>query len=163
MFERRKAIDASGPAAPIFQLRGRQHSVVIHITNVSHVLYPVSDVDKSVDFLTNVLDGFLQRRGQAIHIAFGQTLLELVQAPAQAEPHTRYAVGLAVTDLDAAMAELQARGIETVRPIWKTRSVWARQAVVRDPGGPSIALREWRAPDGPYFTGWYPEPESTPI
>ena len=119
-------------------------------------------MDKSVEFLTNVLGGFLQRRGQVIHIAFGQTLLELVQAPAQAEPHTWYAVGLTVTDLDAAMAELQARGIETVRPIWKTRSVWARQAVVRDPGGPSIALREWRAPDGPYFTGWYPEPESTP-
>jgi hypothetical protein len=44
----------------------------------------------------------------------------------------------------------------------KPRSVWARQVVVRDPGGPSIALREWRAPDGPYFTDWYPEPESTP-
>jgi hypothetical protein len=57
------------------------------------------------------------------------------------------------------MAELHARGIETVRPIWNTRSLWARQAVVRDPGGPSIALREWRAPDGPYFTGWYPEPD----
>jgi catechol 2,3-dioxygenase-like lactoylglutathione lyase family enzyme len=133
---------------------------VIHVSNVSHVLYPVSDMDKSVDFLTNVLGGFLQRRGQTIHIAFGQTLLELVPAPSQAEPHPWYAVGLAVTDLDAAMAELQARVIETVRPIWKTRSVWGRQAVVRDPGGPSIALREWRAPDGPYFTGWYPEPES---
>jgi catechol 2,3-dioxygenase-like lactoylglutathione lyase family enzyme len=135
---------------------------VIHGTNVSHVLYPVSDLDKSVDFLTNVLGGFLQRRGQAIHIAFGQTLLELVPAPAEAAAHPWYAVGLAVTDLDAAMAELRARGIETVRPIWQTRSVWARQAVVRDPGGPSVALREWRAPDGPYFTGWYPEPESAP-
>jgi hypothetical protein len=46
-----------------------------------------------------------------------------------------------------------------MRPIWKTRSVWGRQAVIQDPGGPSIALREWRAPDGPYVTGWYPEPE----
>ncbi len=132
---------------------------MIQVSNVSHVLYRVADMDKSVDFLTNVLGGFLQRRGQTIHIAFGQTLLELIQARPDAEPDTSYAVGLAVTDLDGAMAELQSRGIETVRPIWKTRSVWGRQAVVRDPGGPSIALREWRAPDGPHFTGWYPEPE----
>ena len=132
---------------------------MIQVNNVSHVLYPVSDMDRSIDFLTNVLGGFLQRRGQTIHIAFGQTLLELTQAPPEAEAASSYAVGLAVTDLDGAMAELQSRGIETVRPIWKTRSVWGRQAVVRDPGGPSIALREWRAPDGPYFTGWYPEPE----
>ena len=132
---------------------------MIQVSNVSHVLYPVSDMDRSVDFLTNVLGGFLQRRGQTIHIAFGQTLLELVEVVPGGEPQTRYAVGLAVSDLDASMAELQALGIETVRPIWKTRSVWGRQAVVRDPGGPSIALREWRAPDGPYFTGWYPEPE----
>jgi predicted enzyme related to lactoylglutathione lyase len=132
---------------------------VIQVSNVSHVLYPVLDLDKSVDFLTNVLGGFLQRRGQTIHIAFGETLLELVQEPPDAVPSARYAVGLAVTDLDGALADLQSLGIETVRPIWKTRSVWGRQAVIRDPGGPSIALREWRAPDGPYFTGWYPEPE----
>src|SRR5438445_13224819 len=108
------AVDTSGPAAPIFQLRGWQHSVVIRITNVSHVLYPVADIDKSVDFLTNVLGGFLQQRGQTIHIAFGQTLLELIQARPDAEPDTSYAIGLAVTDLAGAMAELQSRGIETV-------------------------------------------------
>jgi predicted enzyme related to lactoylglutathione lyase len=135
---------------------------MIQVLNVSHVLYPVSDIDKSVAFLIDVLGGFLQRRGQTIHIAFGDTLLELVQVRPDAEPNTSYAVGLAVADLDAAMAELQSRGIETVRPIWNTRSVWGRQAVVKDPGGPAIALREWRAPDGPRFTGWYPEPESAP-
>ncbi len=145
--------------AKVRRTQKRHHGAVIQVNNVSHVLYPVSDMDKSVDFLINVLGGFLQRRGQTIHIAFGQTLLELIQAPRDAKPATSYAVGLAVSDLDAAMAELQSRGIETVRPIWKTRSVWGRQAVVRDPGGPSIALREWRAPDGPYFAGWYPEPE----
>jgi catechol 2,3-dioxygenase-like lactoylglutathione lyase family enzyme len=135
---------------------------MIHVTNVSHVLYPVSDTEKSLEFLTKILGGFLQRRGEAIHVAFGQTLLEFVQATPEAEARPAYAVGLAVTDLDAVMAELDARGIVTVRPIWNTRSVWGRQAVVQDPGGPPIALREWRAPDGPYFTGWHAEPESTP-
>jgi predicted enzyme related to lactoylglutathione lyase len=133
---------------------------MIQVSNVSHVLYPVSDVDKSVAFLIDVMGGFLQRRGQTIHIAFGDTLLELVKVPPDAQPNVSYVVGLAVADLDGVMAELQARGIETVRPIWNTRSVWGRQAVVRDPGGPAIALREWRAPDGPHFTGWYPDPES---
>src|SRR5207302_9869769 len=99
-------------------------------------------MDKSVEFLTNVLGGFLQRRGQTIHIAFGQTLLELIQAPPVAEPNSRYAVGLAVTDLDTAMTELQSLGIETVRPIWKSRSVWGRQAVIRDPTRASLALHE---------------------
>src|SRR5438876_11488563 len=157
----RTSVTLSAPRAGVAPLRcqERHHSAVIQVSNVSHVLYRVADMGKSVDFLTNVLGGFLQRRGQTIHIAFGQTLLELIQARPDAEPDTSYAVGLAVTDLDGAMAELQSRGIETVRPIWKTRSVWGRQAVVRDPGGPSSALREWRAPDGPYVAGWHPDPE----
>jgi predicted enzyme related to lactoylglutathione lyase len=73
------------------------------------------------------------------------------------EPTTLYAVGMAVDDLDATLAELQAKGVEIVREPWQARTFWGRQAVIRDPGGASIALREWRAPDGPHFTGWHPE------
>src|SRR5438128_6396151 len=112
----RTSVTLSAPRARVAPLRcqERHHSAVIQVSNVSHVLYPVSDMDKSLDFLTNVLGGFLQRRGQTIHIAFGQTLLELIQASPDADPHIPYAVGLAVTDLDAAIAELQSRGIEIV-------------------------------------------------
>ena len=132
---------------------------MVNVKNVSHILYPVSDTEKSVEFLTTVLGCYVQRRGRTTYAGIGDTLLEVVQKQDGAEPITLYAVGLAVDDLDAALSELQAKGIEIVRPAWSARTFWGRQAVIRDPGGANIALREWRAPDGPHFTGWQAEPE----
>ena len=57
----------------------------------------------------------------------------------------------------AALGELTAKGIEITQPMWKARSFYGRQAVVQDPTGPQIALREYREPDGPHYTGWQPE------
>jgi predicted enzyme related to lactoylglutathione lyase len=130
---------------------------MIHVTNISHVLYPVADVDTSVDFLKNTLGLYAQPRGSTVYMGLGDTLLEVVKAEPGVEPTTLYAVGMAVDDLDATLAELQAKGVEIVREPWQARTFWGRQAVIRDPGGASIALREWRAPDGPHFTGWHPE------
>src|SRR4051794_30992777 len=130
---------------------------MIRINNISHVQYPVEDVARTVEFLTATLGFYLQQRGSITYVSMGDTLLEVVQARPGTEPDTLYAVGVAVDDLDAALRELQPLGVEVVRPPASARSFWGRQAVVRHPGGATIALREWRAPDGPHFAGWHPE------
>jgi predicted enzyme related to lactoylglutathione lyase len=130
---------------------------MIRVNNVSHILYPVNDVARSIEFLSRTLGLFVQERGSTTYLGCGDTLLEVVQAQPGREPATLYAVGLAVDDLDAALVELRAQGVELVREPWNARTFWGRQAVIRDPGGANIALREWRLPDGPHFDGWHPE------
>ncbi len=141
--------------------------------NVSHIIYPVTDLERSVDFLTSALGFYVQKRGQTTYLGAGETLLELVQPrgsiaayieavrqvaePTGAERPVMYLFGLAVDDLDAALAAVEEHGGEIVRPIWQARTFWGRQAVIKDPGGAQIALREWRAPDGPHFQGWHPD------
>jgi predicted enzyme related to lactoylglutathione lyase len=146
---------------------------MVKASNVSHIIYPVIDLEKSIDFLTNALGFYLQRRGQTTYLGAGETLLELVQVqgsvasyidavrrisqPEGAERPTVYLFGVAVDDLDEALKVVEEHGGEVVRPIWNARTFWGRQAVIKDPGGQQIALREWRAPDGPHFQGWQPE------
>ena len=130
---------------------------MVKVNNVSHILYPVTDVARSIDFLSKTFGFYVQERGSTTYLGCGDTLLEVVEAQSGREPATLYAVGLAVDNLDDALRELQSQGIEIVREPWNARTFWGRQAVIRDPGGANIALREWRAPDGPHFTGWQPE------
>jgi len=130
---------------------------MVRVNNVSHILYPVADVARSIEFLSKTLGFYVQERGNTTYLGCGETLLELVQAQPGHEPATLYAVGVAVDNLDDALGELRSQGIEIVREPWNARTFWGRQAVVRDPGGANIALREWRAPDGPHFGGWHPE------
>ena len=130
---------------------------MVKVNNVSHLLYPVTDVARSVDFLSKTFGLYVQERGSTTYLGCGDTLLEVVQAQPGHEPATLYAVGFAVDNLDDALRELQSQGIEIVREPWNARTFWGRQAVIRDPGGANIALREWRAPDGPHFTGWHQE------
>jgi predicted enzyme related to lactoylglutathione lyase len=68
-------------------------------------------------------------------------------------------IGLTVTDLDAVLADLRAQGVEIVTEPDEMRTFWGRQAAIRDPNGYTIALREWREPDGPHFAGWTPRHE----
>jgi catechol 2,3-dioxygenase-like lactoylglutathione lyase family enzyme len=140
--------------------------------NVSHIIYPVTDREKSVDFLTNALGFYLHRRGQTTYLGAGDTLLELVgiqgsvasyleavrriAEPEGAERPTVYMFGVEVDNLDEALQAVEAKGGE-VRPVWQARTFWGRQAVIKDPGGQQIALREYHAPDGPHFEGWHPE------
>jgi predicted enzyme related to lactoylglutathione lyase len=130
---------------------------MVRVNNVSHILYPVNDVARSIEFLSKTFGLYVQSRGGTTYLGCGDTLLEVVAAEPGREPATLYAVGLAVDDLDAALAELRARDVEVIREPWNARTFWGRQAVIRDPGGANIALREWRAPDGPHFEGWHPE------
>jgi len=128
--------------------------------NVSHITYPTTDVEKSVDFLVNTMGFYRQQRGTTTYVGIGDTLFELGKRdaiPVDPERPTAYLLGLVVDDLDAAMAELADKGIEVTRPIWQARTFYGRQAVIREPGGIQLALREYREPDGPHYTGWRPE------
>ena len=130
------------------------------VSNVSHVIYPTTDFEKSLDFLTNTMGCYLQQRGATTYVGIGDTLFELIRRdaiPVNRADLTAYLLGLVVDDLDAAIAALTAKGIEVTQPIWKARTFYGRQAVIQDPGGPELALREYREPDGPHFMGWQPE------
>jgi predicted enzyme related to lactoylglutathione lyase len=133
---------------------------VFKVSNVSHITYPTTDVDKSVDFLVNTMGFYRQQRGATTYVGIGETLFELGKRdviPVDPERPAAYLLGVVVDDLDAAMAELTAKGIEVTRPIWKARTFYGRQAVIREPGGIQLALREYREPDGPRYMGWQPE------
>ena len=137
------------------------------ITSFSHVYLPVPNVDEAVQFYTNNLGFRLLRKWQAAggpeaaYAELGSVLLEITLSPTipGGQPDGGRAdqrFGLAVDDLDAVLRELRSRGVEVVTEPFEPRSFWGRQAVIRDPFGYRVALREWRAPDGPRFDGWQP-------
>lgn len=134
------------------------------ITGFSHVYLPVPDIDAAVRFYTDNLGFRLLRKWragdgpEAAYVELGGILLEIVFGPggAGADDRARRRFGLVVDDLDAMLAELRARGVEVAAEPFEPRSFWGRQATIRDPFGYEVALRQWRAPDGPRFDGWQP-------
>jgi predicted enzyme related to lactoylglutathione lyase len=127
---------------------------------VSHVIYRVWDRERAAAFLVEALGGTLQPRGNIVYVTFGETLIEMVREDPASEADAeseRYIFGLVVDDLEMAIGELEAKGSKVVRRMDAPSSFWGRQAVITVPGGAPVALREWRAPDGPHFTGWRPE------
>jgi hypothetical protein len=130
------------------------------VSKVSHVPYRAWNRDESFDFFVNTLGFFPQVRGRIRYVGMGDTLIELMNAEpgAESEPQEeRYAFGVEVDDLRAMLDKLEAKGVKVVKPIFTPASFWGLQAVIDVPGGPQIALREYRAPDGPHFTEWHPE------
>jgi predicted enzyme related to lactoylglutathione lyase len=129
--------------------------------NISHITYRVWDRDKAVEFFTKTLGFYDQTRGNIVYVGIGDTLIELGsaeqgEAEKEQDPN-RYVFGVAVENLEELVEELVASGIKVVKPMWSAMSFWGKQAVIDTPGGPQIALREWRTPDGPHFTEWHPE------
>ena len=130
------------------------------VSEVSHVTYPTTDFDKSYDFLVNTLGFYPQVRGGITYVGIADTLFELsrrTQMPVDPDRPTSYLLGLQVDDLEGAITDLTAKGIEVTRPISKARSFYGKQAVIRDPGGPQMALRQYFEPDGPHYMDWKPE------
>ena len=133
------------------------------ITSFSHVYLPVPDVGAAVRFYTTHL-GFRLLRGwrtgdgpEAAYGELGGVLLEISQSntpPDEARDAQRF--GLVVDDLAATLATLRAAGVEVAAEPFEPRSFEGRQAVIRDPFGYRIALREWHAPDGPTNADWQP-------
>lgn len=129
----------------------------MQVKAVSHILYPVWDVEASVAFFVDALGFVRQPRGNITYARLGDVLVEFARTDPPAEPPTGYVFGVEVDDIDEAVAELTAKGAEVIRPIFEPTSFWGRQAVVSVPGAPPLALREYRAPDGPRFEGWTPK------
>lgn len=130
------------------------------VNGVSHVLYRIYDRDAAIRFFVDAFGCELLERGPIVYAIIGDVLIEMarddpaVQADALGE---RYMFGVAVDNLEEAIQKCEEHGSRVTRPIFVPVSFWGRQAVVSVPGGVPVALREWRAPDGPHFRGWHPE------
>ena len=138
------------------------------ITSFSHIYLPVRDVDESIEFYTQLGFRLLRKyrmteAGNAsAYVELGDVLLELTLArqplPGDQE-RVEPRIGLTVTDMDAVIAALRKRDVEVEREPFDARTFWGRQAMIKDPSGYGVSLREWQAPDGPRFDGWQPKHE----
>ena len=127
---------------------------------VSHIPYRAWDRAKSFDFFVEVLGFYPQVRGSIIYAGLGDTLVEFMTADPGAEAEAqgeRYVLGIEVDNLEETLAMLAEKGVKVVKPIFTPISFWGRQAVIDVRGGPQIALREYRVPDGPHFLDWHPD------
>jgi lactoylglutathione lyase len=136
------------------------------VTSICHIPYRVRDIDETVAFFTEMFGFNLLRRWEAAdgwggaYLEMGNVLLEVNKVTSEADlPAPGVLVrnlGLTVSDLDAALKELTAKGVKVGIEPFEPRTFWGRQAGVFDPSGYIISLREWRAPDGPTYPDWQP-------
>jgi catechol 2,3-dioxygenase-like lactoylglutathione lyase family enzyme len=136
------------------------------IVGFSHINRTVRSLDTAIEFYTKNLGFYLLRRyirngREGAYIGLGDVLFELGVDPDLdvAKLGVAARLGLVVTDVDAVVAELRSKGVEVVEEPAEMRTFNGRQAAIRDPDGYVIALREWRAPDGPHYAGWQPRHE----
>lgn len=121
---------------------------------IDHIELVTAQPERAIDFYTGVLGFRVRSRDtvpgglQLVYLDLGGTTVELITysemtpAPrAEGERLGYRMMALEVDDLDQALAELKAKGIE---PSWgpRRRPSYAR-AEIRDPDGNSIELRQW--------------------
>lgn len=125
---------------------------------IDHIELVTSHPDRAVKFYTEVLGFRLRSRDRVpmsplgpldlVYLDLGGTTVELMcypEAQPEAAPDTEHLgyrmMALEVSDMDAALAALKAKGIE---PVWgpKRRPTYAR-AEIRDPDGNHVELRQW--------------------
>jgi lactoylglutathione lyase len=120
-----------------------------------HTCYRITDIDRSVAFY-NAL-GFEEKgrfpiRDEAINVFMGvpedgdEPRLELTYNIGRDEPYdlgTGYGhIAITTSDLDGALEQLAAQGIEPERPPYTVREGGSRLCFVRDPDGYRIELIE---------------------
>ena len=137
------------------------------ITRIDHAHIVARDMDRSIDFYTRALGFRLLRRvafgppdarRELAYVGHGAMMLELVQ-PAhggafqgtEARP-----LGLACEDLAAEIDRLRALGVEIANEPAKSFSFGGRQAVIKDPSGLAIELRQYDSIENPMDPSWYP-------
>ena len=135
------------------------------IKGFSHIYLPSRNAEESIEFYTKILGFKLFRKYKldgrlSAYLELGGVLLNLgysaTDTPDQ-DGRTEPRIGLEVPDINAAVAELKAAGVEIVTEPWAAQTLWGWQATIKDPSGYIITLREWRAPDGPHYMDWIPE------
>ena len=138
---------------------------------IDHVHAVAIDLDKSIEFYGKLGFSLLRRvafgpddnRRELAYVGNAESVIELVLPRDPADP-VGTGTGLrpfamTVVDADAVTAELAAKGVEIIMQARPAFSFAGRTAVIRDPSGIEIELREWAANDGPTYPAWTPERE----
>lgn len=132
-----------------------------------HAHIVAKDMDKSIDFYTRALGFRLVRRvefgppdkrRQLSYVRLGDFMLELVQPAHDGEFKGTEArpLGLSVDDIDTTMARLKGLGVEVVNEAANAFSFGGRQAVIKDPSGLAIEIRQYSPIDSPIGAAWQP-------
>ena len=114
----------------------------MRLDGLHHVSLNVRDVPAALDFYTRVL-GLTQRTDRpgfsfaGAWLDAGRQQIHLIDA--DVPPSLGQHFALAVSDLDAAVAELRARGVEVTDPVGVGTG---RQSFLADPAGNRIELQE---------------------
>ena len=136
------------------------------IAAIDHVHAAANDLDTSIAFYTQVLGfRFLRRvafgpddaRRELAYVGLGNMLLELVppvEPPARGTAKRPFA--LRVEDMPATIADLKAKGVAVDVEPRPGFSFGGLTAVIRDPSGLAIELREW-AGDDAHNPDWQPK------
>ena len=140
------------------------------IVKVDHIHVLTTDLDTSLDFWVNVLGfrlerrvefGPSERRRQLAFAGLGDILIEFLPPTDNGHPELAGTAGrplcLTVEGMEETIESLRARGVEVVSEIRPGFSFAGKVASIKDPCGIAIELREWTAPDRPYFPDWVPE------
>src|SRR5262249_3165388 len=98
------------------------------------------------------------RRRQLAYVGLGDFMLELVEPAHDGEFRGTEArpLGLAVADLESAVAELKRQGVEVGNEPAPAFSFAGLQAVIRDRSGLAIEVRQYATTDIPLGDDWQP-------
>lgn len=144
---------------------GPNERETMDVKGFSHIYLPSRNAEESIEFYTKILGFKLFRKYNmngrlSAYVELGGVLLELTDGATNTpdqDGRTEPRIGLEVPDINAAIEELKAAGVEIAREPWAAMTFWGTQAMIKDPSGYIISLREWRAPDGPTYMDWKPE------
>ena len=128
------------------------------IKALAHVCFHVADLDNSIAFYEDKLGlrhafdlkgGDGNRFGSYLH-AGGRSFIELFQhaLAGKADGQSYAHLSLEADDIEAAVADLRAKGVEVTDPVLAIDNNW--QAWLTDPDGNSIELHCY-TPDGEQF------------
>lgn len=144
------------------------------IQAIDHVEITCEDLEKTLEFYTNVLGFKLTRwaryettgyAGNIVCITLGDFMIELLgptqRSPGQGDPADPDRVGvkmiaLRVDDMAVTIDELRRQGVEVTWGPHPGGSFKGLRAEIKDPNGLSIELREWQGGDDPTKAEWEP-------
>ena len=138
---------------------------------IDHVHAVAVDLDESIAFYAKLGFRLLRRvefgppdaRRQVAYLGSGGSVIELV-GPRDLDNPIGGGTGerpfaMVVDDAEAVVAELEAMGVEIDTRPRPSFSFDGKTAVIRDPSGLAIELREWASNDGPSYPDWAPTRE----
>ena len=138
---------------------------------IDHVHAVAVDLDASIEFYGRLGFDLLRRvefgpedhRRQLAYVGNVGAVIELVE-PRNSNDPLGSGTGIRpfamlVEDADAVVQELEMLGVEILMHPKASFSFTGRTAVIRDPSGLEIELREWSGGDGPTYPAWIPNHE----